>query len=125
MRHEIVLANNELALKNSASTMQLSTLLEEEKHTQALERQALLSQITALVNATSEKQQLRVEQGITSVQIEIDEHGVAHGQAHETFVNGGRQWSERSQAIIDKAIQSRETVKTKIKSDFAVGSFSF
>ncbi|KAE9974393.1 hypothetical protein EG327_008791 [Venturia inaequalis] len=119
LRHEIVQANNELALKNGASTMRLSTLLEEEKQTQALERQALLSQITALVNATSEKQQLRVEQGITSVQSELGEHGTAHGQVHDTFVTGGRQWSERSQAIVDKAMKSRETVKTKIKSDFA------
>lgn len=102
--------------------MRLSTLLEEEKQIQASERQALLSQITVLVNATSEKQQLRVEQGITNVRTELGEHGAAHGQVHETFVAGGRQWSERSQAIVDKAMKSRETVKTKIKSDFAVSS---
>lgn len=85
----------------------------------------MLSQITALIDATSEKQQLRVEQGITSVQSELGEHGSAHGQVHDAFVAGGCQWSERSQVIVNKAMNSRETVKTKIKSDFAVGSILF
>jgi len=100
--------------------MRLSTLLEDEKRTQALERQALLSQVTALIESTAEKQTLRVEQGITSVQTELGEHGAAHGQVHENFVTEGHQWSERSEAIVSKAMKSRETVKTKIKSDFAV-----
>jgi kinesin family protein 11 len=104
--------------------MRLSTLLEDEKRSQALERHALLSQITALIDATAEKQHLRVEQGITSVQTELGEHGAAHGQVHETFVTEGHQWSERSQAIVSKAMKSRETVKTKIKSDFAVSLFT-
>jgi kinesin family protein 11 len=120
LRHQIVQANNELSLKNSASTMRLSSLLEDEKQTQALERQSLLSQITALINSTAEKQHSRVEQGITSVQTEIGEHRAAHNQVHEMFVAEGNQWSEQSQAIVSKATKSREIVKTKIKSDFAV-----
>lgn len=128
LRHQITQANNELALKNSTSTIRLSTVLEDEKRTQALERQALLSQITALIDSTAEKQQMRVEQGITSVQTELGEHGAAHGQVHDSFVTEGHQWSERSQAIVNKAMKSRETVKTKIKSDFTASchpTFSF
>lgn len=104
--------------------MRLSTLLEDEKRAQALERQALLSQITALIDSTAEKQYLRVEQGIESVQTELVEHGAAHSQVHEAFVTEGHQWSERSQTIVSKAMKSRDTVKTKIKSDFAVSSIS-
>jgi kinesin family protein 11 len=111
-----------LALKNSASTVRLSTLLEEEKQVQAAERQALLSQITALISSTAQKQEMRVQQGIASIRTEIDEHAVTHSKAHEVYVVGEQQWSKQSDELVGKVIRSRDNVKNKLKSDFAAAN---
>jgi kinesin family protein 11 len=117
---QIVAANNELAVKNSASTIRLSTLLEEEKQTQATERQALLSQITSLINSTTQMQEQRVEQGIASIRTEFDEHATIHSKVQETYVEDEQQWCTQSDELVNKVVRSRDNVKNKIKADFAV-----
>jgi kinesin family protein 11 len=124
LRLQIVEANNELALKNSASTMRLSTLLEEERQTQAVERQALLSQIAAMVNSTAQKQEQRVEQGIASIRTEFNESATMHNTTHEAYIVGERQWSAQSDELVSKVIRSRDNVKNKIKTDFVVSILS-
>jgi kinesin family protein 11 len=120
LRLQIVAANNELAVKNSASTIRLSTLLEEERQTQAAERQALLTQITTLINSTTQKQEQRVEQGITSIRTEFDDAAAVHSKVQETYAVDEREWCAQSDELVSKVIRSRDSVKNKIKTDFAV-----
>lgn len=122
LRQQIVEANNELAVKNTASTIRLTTLLEEERETQAAERQVLLTQITSLINSTAQKREKRIESGIASIRTEFDEHSVAHGKAHEDYVAGERLWAEQSDEIVNNVIRSRDNVKSKLKADFAVSA---
>ncbi|KAF2436839.1 kinesin family protein-like protein [Tothia fuscella] len=122
LRQQIVEADNELTLKNTASAVRLSTLLEDEKQTQAAERQALLSQITALINSTTQKQEQRVHENIASIRTEFDEHAVFHGKAHETYVTDEQQWSKQSDELVAKVVRSRDNVKIKLQKDFAAAN---
>ena len=61
-----------------------------------------------------------MEKGIESVRGELEAQATTHSKANDAFVREGHQWSERSQEIVDKVIKSRDSVKSKIKSDFAV-----
>jgi kinesin family protein 11 len=120
LRLQIIAANNELRVKNNASTVRLSTLLEEERQTQAEERKELLSQITSLICSTTQQQEQRVKQGIASIRTEFDAHAGTHGKVQDAYVVGEQQWSAQSDELVGKVIKSRENVKTKIKADFAV-----
>jgi kinesin family protein 11 len=120
LRLQIITANNELKVKNSASAIRLSTLLVEERQTQAAERHALLSQITSLINSTTQQQEQRVEQGIASIRTELDEHANMHDKVQEAYAVDEQQWSAQSDELVSKAIRSRDNVKNKIKADFAV-----
>jgi kinesin family protein 11 len=124
LREQITGANVELAKQNSASTARIAVLMEEEREQQARERETLMSQISALIASTTQKQQARVTSTLDSVRMEIDQHQDVHNKENEAFVEGGLEWSSRAQGLVGKVVESRETVKNKIKTDFAVSLMS-
>jgi hypothetical protein len=40
------------------------------------------------------------------------------------FVAGGQDWSQRAQALFSKVVENRDSIKGKIKADFAVSILS-
>ncbi|KIW01515.1 uncharacterized protein PV09_06993 [Verruconis gallopava] len=122
LQDQIVKANEELALRNNEAEARLAALIEEEQQQQATEREALMSQISALINSTAKKQQDRVATALSSVRCQMDQSRAAHGQVHEAFITGSQSWSAQAQALVSSVVESRESVKTKIKSDFAVAN---
>jgi kinesin family protein 11 len=120
LRDQMVNANQELSQKNNVSNTRLAALMEEEREQQATERAALMSQISALINSTTKKQQDRVAATLDSVCGDLDQHHELHSRANDVFVTGSQSWSSQAQQLIGKVVDSRESVKAKIKSDFAV-----
>jgi kinesin family protein 11 len=120
----MVKANEELAQRNNASNARLAAIMDEERLQQATEREVLMSQISALISSTSKKQQDRVTANLDSVRGELGEHGETHSRATVAFVVESQLWSSRVQQLVGNVIESRDGVKTKIKSDFAVSSIS-
>lgn len=122
LRDTMVDANKDMAEKNSTSTTKLASLIEEERTQQANEREALLSQISALVNSTTKKQQDRVAAALDGIRGDFDSQRDEHVVANSSFVTNSQSWALRSQDVVNKVIESRESIKMKIKSDFAVSS---
>jgi kinesin family protein 11 len=124
LRDQMVKANEELAQRNSASNARLAALMEEERKQQATEHEALMSQMSALINSTTKKQQDRIAATLEGVRSEFDEHRDVHNKANKVFITDSQSWSSRAQELVGHVIESRESVKTKIKSDFAVSTIS-
>jgi kinesin family protein 11 len=120
LRTQMSRANEELAQRNSASGDRMKALMEQEQEQQALEREALMSQISALINSTTKKQQDRVAATLDSVKVEFDTSQQVHSKENESFIAGSAAWSTKAQELVGKIVDSREHVKNKIKTDFTV-----
>lgn len=60
-----------------------------------------------------------MQDGIASIRTEFDAHAVTHGKAHEIYVVDEQQWSKQSDELVTKVVRSRDSVKNKLKADFA------
>lgn len=119
VQQAIMKANGILSAQNEQLRARLTTVLEEEKKAAAVERQALLVQIAALVNGTAQAHDARLEKSINSVGHDLAQFQQHHDKLNEAFGSDSAGLTEKSQALTDKVIKSRESIKTKIKADFA------
>ncbi|KAH7079021.1 P-loop containing nucleoside triphosphate hydrolase protein [Paraphoma chrysanthemicola] len=122
LHQEVLETNAALVKANKASQGQITHILDEEKQRSAEERQRLLSQITALVSATADAQEIRLSEKLSGVSDDIGAANTAFEAKQETYTAGITSWSSRSQDILAGVSKSRDAVKTKIKSDFAVAT---
>ncbi|KAF2032229.1 kinesin-domain-containing protein [Setomelanomma holmii] len=122
LHQQVLEANAALVKANKASQGQIAHIVDEEKQRSAEERQRLLSQITALVSATADAQEVRLSEKLAGVSDEIGAASTAFEAKQDTYTSGITSWSSRSQDILAGVSKSRDAVKTKIKSDFAVAT---
>jgi kinesin family protein 11 len=113
-------ANAALLLANKASQGQLTQVIDEEKQKAAEERTQLLTHITSLITANAEAQEKRLSEKISTVSEGIDTASGAFETTQGAYTDGMKAWSNKSQDILTGVAKSREGVKTKIKTDFAV-----
>jgi kinesin family protein 11 len=124
--HQHVLdANTALVKANKASQGQIAHIVDEEKQKSAEERQRLLTQITALISATADAQEMRLDEKLSNVSEGISTANTVFETKQGAYTEGVNAWSNRSQDILAGVSKSRDTVKTKIKSDFAVSRTYF
>ncbi|KAF1841521.1 kinesin heavy chain [Cucurbitaria berberidis CBS 394.84] len=122
LHQQVLEANAALIEANKASQGQLVQVVEEEKQKSAEDRQELLSQISALINASADAQEERLNGKLSSVSEEISAANVAFAAKQDAYTEGVDAWSNRSRDILAGVSKSRDVVKTKIKSDFAVAT---
>lgn len=115
-------ANGALVQANKTSQGRLIQVVDEEKQKSAEERQQLLAQITSLINSTAEAQDKRMNEKVSSVCKEIGVANAAFETKQGTYNDGINAWSDRSTEILAGISKSRDGVKSRIKSDFAVST---
>lgn len=120
LHQQVLEANAALLQANKASRGQISQVIDEEKQKSAEERQRLLSQITAMIHATADAQEIRMTEKLSNVGDELESANTAFEAKQSTYSEGVNAWSARSVDILAGVSKSRDAVKTKIKSDFAV-----
>jgi kinesin family protein 11 len=122
LREKMALANKELLIKNSQTWESFSKLLTEERIAAECERQNLVNQMVVLLNNTASTQEIRLGNMFTSIQAELSVHHEEHTRADTEFGKDGSRWAEKSEALTEKMIKSRDNIRTKIKSDFATAN---
>ncbi len=104
-----------------AST-QLDTVLTEERQQAAADRQALLSQITALISNTGEVQDARLDKKIASVRNGITASTATFEAARSRYGEGMDTWSQKESSLVGEVLKSRDTLKSKLKKDWMVSN---
>ena len=84
-----------------------------------------MAQITSLINTSAENQEKRLIEQMSSVSEDIRAANAAHDLEQATYNEGMGAWLDRSKDIVVGVSKSREGVKTRIKSDFAVSFLYF
>ncbi|KAK7544460.1 P-loop containing nucleoside triphosphate hydrolase protein [Phyllosticta citribraziliensis] len=122
LRKQISEANLEVLRANRATQSSLVSVIEEEKLKAAAEKEALLAQMTALINNNSTSQEQRIAERIASVSQSIDSANTGLETANQSYGEGMDAWSGKASELISGVVKSRENVKTKIKADFAAAN---
>jgi kinesin family protein 11 len=120
LHQQVLEANAALVQANKASQGRLVQVVDEEKQRSIEERQQLLAQITSLITTNAESQNKRLNERISDVCEEMDVASVAFETKQDTYNKGMRTWVDKSKDILTSVSKSRDGVKSKIKSDFAV-----
>lgn len=100
----------------------LENTLAEEKQQAAADRQNLLAQISLLINAQGEAQDIRLAQKIGAVQSEISASRNALDLASSNYDRGLQSWNEKEVALVENVLRARETLKSKLKEDWMVAN---
>jgi len=113
-------ANAAVLEANKASQSRLNQVIVDEKQRSADERQQLLAQITSLITTNAETQDQRLNERVSDVCEEMNVTNAAFETKQDTYSESMHSWVDKSKDILVNVSKSRDGVKSRIKSDFAV-----
>ncbi|KAF1958804.1 kinesin-domain-containing protein [Byssothecium circinans] len=122
LQQQVLEANAALLQANKASQVQLTQVIDEERQKSAEERDQLLASITSLISSNAEAQDKRLNEKISRVSENINTANEAFETRQDTYADGMKSWTSKSQGILAGVAKSREGVKSKIKSDFVAAT---
>lgn len=98
----------------------LDACLKEERSQAAVDRQEMLSQITNLINKSSERQESRWESKINEIRNDIQVSSSTFQDADDRYNASMDVWAGKENKLVEEVLKSRETVKSKMKQDWTV-----
>jgi len=105
---------------NTIAAARLDAVLVEERQQLAADRQSLLSQISSLIAAQGEAQDLRLTTRITEVQRDIISSKDTFEASRAKYSQGMDSWNDKETSLVGEVLRSRETLKSKLKEDWVV-----
>ncbi|RPA75771.1 kinesin-domain-containing protein [Ascobolus immersus RN42] len=111
LRTELLTATSAALSANATAQSSLRDIVAEERQKAAEDRAHLISQITALINASGEQHDRRVAKRVGIVQMELGTSREELSEAETRFRQGMEQWEQREEQMKDTISQQ----KTKIK----------
>jgi kinesin family protein 11 len=120
LRQELEEASKAILESNQSVSTRIQEVLDEERAQTAAERQALLSQITRLINSQAELQESRLADKAAIIQETIlDSNKTFEGTVTE-YSAGMDAWGERDSKLLEDVAGSRDALKTRLKDDWTV-----
>ncbi|KAK4038378.1 P-loop containing nucleoside triphosphate hydrolase protein [Parachaetomium inaequale] len=122
LRHDLEEASHAIVESNESVSTRIQEVLDEERTQAAAERQALLSQITRLINSQAELQESRLADKAALIQDTIlDSNKTFEGSVAE-YSAGMNAWGERDSKVLDEVSSSRDALKTRLKDDWTTAN---
>jgi kinesin family protein 11 len=111
-------ANRQHIEATSRASEQLCANAEADRLSAQLDRQNLMTQITALIEASAAKQDERVEANVRSTQANLASSNTTLQQADQTYGEGMDRWIDHDRELLLKVSQSKDELKAKMKNDW-------
>lgn len=125
LRQELEEATQAIVESNQSVSAKIQEVLDEERAQAAAERQALLAQISKLINSQAEAQESRLAGKAAQIQETIlDSSKTFEGSVAE-YTTGMNAWSEKDGKLLEDVSSSKDALKTRLKDDWAVSSSLF
>lgn len=122
MRQQLTTASELAMQSNVAASTRLDDVLREEREQAAADRQSLLSQITTLVMAQGETQDVRLASKILEVQKDVLSSKENFEASHVQYSQGMDTWNANENKLVEEVLRSRETLKSKLKEDWVAAN---
>ncbi|KAI4861100.1 kinesin-domain-containing protein, partial [Hypoxylon rubiginosum] len=122
LREQLQQASKTVVQTNTSISTQLEEAVNEERQQAAKERANLLAQITTLINTQAELQELRLASKAAFIQHSVQENSTTLEGSMAQYSQGMDSWNEKESQLLDEVAGSRETLKTKLKDDWATAN---
>lgn len=120
LKHELEEASHAIVESNESVSTRIQEVLDEERAQAAVERQALLSQMTRLINSQAELQESRLADKAALIQDTIADSNKTFKGSVSEYSTGMNAWSERDSKVLEEVASSRDALKTRLKDDWTV-----
>ncbi|KAF2771148.1 kinesin-domain-containing protein [Teratosphaeria nubilosa] len=122
LRQQMAKANAAFVQAGQTSQQQMQDAVDAERQTAATERESLLAKITGLINESAASQKARLNNYVESANKRVKTSEDEYRVAQQEYGTGMDLWSASSRALIETSIKSRDTVKSKIRSDWTAAN---
>lgn len=119
LREQMASAGEAYAEASRVSQSQLQQALDDERQTAAVERSTLLENITNLINESAMAQEARMSSHMEIADKRVKTSEDEYRAAAQIYGDGMDAWNGNSRALIESSVQSRESIKSRLKGDWA------
>jgi kinesin family protein 11 len=120
LRSELQEANRRNIESSKTASLQLDTCLQNERVAAQEDRQALLSQISQLLENSGNKQDQRISSAVEKTQTQLAESRTAFEIANSNYNDGMERWVDNDNTLVAQVNKSRDALKNKMKKDWTV-----
>lgn len=120
LRRQLEEAGQAMVQANEAVATQVQDVVEEERKQAAEDRQKLLAQIASLINSHAEQQETRLAGKAAKIQGRVNGAKEAFKGQVAAYSIGMNSWDTNEENLLQDVVQSRDTLKTKLKDDWTV-----
>lgn len=103
---------------SSRVSNKLNAIMAEEKERSDAERQRMLDQITALINANADEERRRLSERIAHARGDIDTSRGILSEASSEYNNRMLKWAATGDTYLSELINSKDTLKDKLRGDW-------
>lgn len=122
LRRQLQSATSAVVLQHSSLTTRVQDALEEERRLAAEDRQKLMAQIAALVQAQAESQEARAAERASQMHRLVADSSASLQGAAAQYGQGMEAWDEQEGQLLDDVKRSRDQLKAKLKDDWSAAS---
>ncbi|KAF4944224.1 hypothetical protein F66182_18677, partial [Fusarium sp. NRRL 66182] len=120
LRAQLLKANREAIQENQSAATDLEKALEEERRAAETDRADLLSQISLLIEASSQKQASRLKGRVDTVTSDLKSSGDSLQKATDKYQEGMEKWADKEVQLMEDVIGSRDAIKGRMQEDWEV-----
>ncbi|KAI1334125.1 kinesin-domain-containing protein [Xylariaceae sp. FL0016] len=122
LRNQLQGASETIIQSNASISLRIQEVINEERKQAAIERRALLAQITSLVTSQAELQETRLADKAASIRQSVQENGTTLEGSIAQYSRGIDNWKERQDELLVDVGNSRETLKNQLKDDWDIAN---
>ncbi|KAM0556744.1 hypothetical protein ACHAPJ_005803 [Fusarium lateritium] len=122
LKRQLQAATNTIVLQNATISTRIQDALVEERRQAVDDRQKLMTQISALINAQAETQESRIQEKASQIQKSVTATSTTLEQAVSTYGEGMSSWDDKEGEMLDEVKKSRDQLKTKLKDDWTAAN---
>ena len=119
LRRQVQDATQAMVKSNVAVLERIEEAVGEERQQAAQDRQELLEQITNLINNQAKEKEMRLTGRAIELQQNVRNSNSTFQDSVEQYYRGMDSWDSREAEFLDEAAKTRETLKSRIKDDWA------
>lgn len=120
LRVQLLKANRQTIEGNHSASKELEKALDEERQAAETDRAELLTQISLLIEASSQKQASRLKGRVDTVTSDLKSSTDTLQKATETYEEGMNQWADKDSQLMEDVASSRDAIKGRMQEDWEV-----
>lgn len=120
LRNQIITANSQLRDASVIFEKSLENILVTEKARAAQERTEMFAQISSILNANAEAQNMRLETKLTTIGDELAKSRSSHEEQEKFYADGMDTLQVKAEEIVNSVIHKRESTDAALQADYKV-----